>query len=124
MFSHVIFDPHPLNRTGLMFSKYIILHLGKWEEKKKKLFNLLCFDVSFKYSMSLMDTDPNHMHAALLVLILAPLKSKKNNYITIYQQHKSSFYILVAMFEMSATLQYILHFLFIFALCLCMLLYP
>lgn len=79
--------------------------------------NLLCF--VFMYITQIffitMDTDPNHMHAALLV--------KAHFYLTIYLQHKrqSSFYILVVWKYALCCYEFNISYLYLF-LCLCALL--
>lgn len=60
--------------------------------KKKVHLSLLYFlCMIIKYILSLLDADPNHMHAALLVLIHSPSTLKAHSYITIYFQQKKLF---------------------------------
>lgn len=114
-FPHVISFPHVLNRTVSYFPS------GKVKKKKPSFIFALFLCISLKYSLSLLDADPNHMHAALLVLIHTPSTLKAHYHLTIYLQHnkQSSFYVIVATCECVILLR-ILHFLFIFVLCLCL----
>lgn len=101
-----------ISATALYF-KCVILHLGKW----KKYYKFALFSCeSFKKIFFITTGQRSKPYAC------STLKFKAHFYLTIYLQHKSSFYILVAMCEISVMLLWILHFLFIFALCLCALL--